>query len=298
MTRVARDLKYADTVHDLISRAANTPVRVFRPYRNVTPSQTIIEGRCKLMERERREQQVMEQQTGTADLTGRDAAILRITQTIAQFDVVTDGLRIRLSEPDGRIVAQANARTAGRPIRVQVAATTLTQAADDLAERLGRRILQAAAHWSARAWPDGDDASVPSRIPPGKRVPGPGLLTRIKSVPLATCAPQAAVAAMDLMDYPAHLFIDADTGHDAVVYRAGPTGYCLARLRPAPPRPANAIPLTVDPSPAPVLEPMQAIARLEESGLGHLFFTDPETGRGQLLYRRFDCRYALLKDSR
>jgi hypothetical protein len=104
---------------------------------------------------------VLEEPRSGTGPSGRDAAILRVAEAIAQFDVPVDGLRVRLSEIAGRLVAQANARAAGRQIRVQVAAATLGQAADDLAERLGRRILEAAACWSARTWPDTDDASVP-----------------------------------------------------------------------------------------------------------------------------------------
>jgi hypothetical protein len=228
---------------------------------------------------------------------GREAFLLRITQATARFDVAVDGLRVRLAEAGGRVVAQANARAARRAIRVQVAADTLDQAVEDLADRLGRRVLEAAACWSGRPWPDTDDASVPSRVPLGVRALGPQVPARIKTVSLQTCPPAVAVAVMDLMDYPAHLFIDADTGLDAIVHRAGPTGYRLTRLRPAPPPNPNTVPLTVDPLPAPVLPTARAIARLDESGLGHLLFADPDTGRGHLLYRRFDNRYALIEDA-
>jgi hypothetical protein len=231
-------------------------------------------------------------------LMGREAFLLRVTQAAARSGVATDGLRVRLSEAaDGRVVAQANARAARRAIRVQVAAGTLDQAVEDLADRLGRRVLEAAACWSGRPWPDTDDASVPSRLPRGGPALAPGLPARIKAAPLATCPPEVAVAVMDLMDYPAHLFVDAGTGLDAVVHRAGPTGYRLTRLRPAPPPAPNTVPLTVDPLPAPVLPVARAIARLDESGLGHLLFADPDTGRGQLLYRRFDDRYAIVRGS-
>ena len=221
--------------------------------------------------------------------------VTRVTETVARFDVTIAGLRVRLSRADGRFVFQANARAAHRPIRVQIAAADLAEATEDLTDRLGRRILEAAASWSPRPWPDTDDASVPSRVPPPARAAGPGLLARIKSVALVTCSPEAAATVMDLMDYPAHLFVDADTGMDAIVCRAGPTGYRLTRLRPAPPPARNAVALTVDPRPAPILVPEQAIARLDETGLGHLFFADPGTGRGQLVYRRFDTRYALVR---
>lgn len=250
--------------------------------------------------REQREARriVIQEQVGAATTAGWDDAVRRVTGSIAGCGVHLDGLRMRLTRADGRIVAQANARAAGRPVRVQVAAATPAEAADDLAERLSRRALEAAGRWSARPWPDADDASVPSRLPPAERVVGLALLTRIKPVALAECPPEVAATVMDLMDYPAHLFVDADTGLDAVVFRAGPSGYRLTRLRPAPPPAPNSIPLTVDPRPAPVLTPERAMARLDETGLGHLFFTDLDTGRGHLVYRRFDTRYALLKDGR
>ncbi len=240
---------------------------------------------------------MVEHDTGDVELTGRDRATLRITRAIAELDIAVDGLRIRLTETGGRVVAQVNARAARRPIRVQVAAATFDQATDDLAGRLTGRILEAAACWSPRPWPNGD-MSVPSRVPPGERALGPGLLTRIKPVPLAACPPEVAVSVMDLMDYPVHAFIDADTGLDAIVYRAGPAGYRLARLRPAPPPAPNVIPLTADPLPPPTVTPEQAITRLEDTGLGYLFFIGPDTGRGQLLYRRFDSRYGLLHGAR
>ncbi|NUR30619.1 MAG: hypothetical protein HOV83_33005, partial [Catenulispora sp.] len=167
-----------------------------------------------------------------------------------------------------------------------------------LAERLGRRILEAAACWSARPWPDGGDGLPDLSSPPPAERPGrPALLTRIKPVPLVRCPPEVAVTVMDLMDYPVHLFVDADTGLDAIVFRAGPTGYRLARQRPAPPPAPNTIPLTVSPLTVPVLDPERAVARLAGTGLRHLFFLDPATGRGQLVYRRFDGFYALLKAS-
>ena len=49
--------------------------------------------------------------------------------------------------------------------------------------------------------------------------------------------------------------------------------------------------------PAPVLRLADAVARLDATGLGHLFFADRETGRGRLLYRRFDHRYGLIADA-
>jgi len=105
-----------------------------------------------------------------------------------------------------------------------------------------------------------------------------------------------AATTMDLMDYRAHLFTDATTETDAVVYRAGPTGYRLLRLFPADVPLGAGVAIAVDPHPAPVLGLTDAVARLDTGKLGHLFFADRETGRGRLMYRRFDHRYGLIAD--
>ena len=99
---------------------------------------------------------------------------------------------------------------------------------------------------------------------------------------------------MDALDYQAHLFTGLDTGQDAIVYRAGPTGYRLARQAPGPTLRSADVPLTIHPHPAPVLPVEQAMARLGTANDDHLFFTDSTTGRGQLLYRRVDGHYGLV----
>jgi hypothetical protein len=238
-----------------------------------------------------------EQQWRPAEADGRDAAVVRAIRTVARFSGAADAIRVRLAESGGHAVAQVNARAAGQPIRVQVTAASLDQAVDELADRLARRILEAADRWSPRKWPghDGPDLRI---APPGSAATGLVRPARVKHVRLAVCSPETAVSVMDLMDYPVHLFVDAGTGLDAIVYRAGPTGYRLARLRPAPPPTPNPIPLAVDPRPAVPLPLEGAIARLDETGLGHLFFADSRTRRGQLLYRRYDTGYTLVGDSR
>lgn len=91
------------------------------------------------------------------------------------------------------------------------------------------------------------------------------------------------------MDYDAHLFTDAETSEDAVIYRAGQTGLRLARqrsMRP-PSTPVN-LPLTVNPRKTPTLTLPQAADRLAEGWLPFAFYTDHDSRRGNLLYRRYD----------
>lgn len=94
---------------------------------------------------------------------------------------------------------------------------------------------------------------------------------------------------MEHLDYNFHLFTDERTGHDCVVYRAGPTGYRLAHLTPVDaPEPDTVVPLTVSPYPAPRLTIREAVTRLNTTGQPFLFVADVESGRGRVLYHRHD----------
>jgi hypothetical protein len=100
---------------------------------------------------------------------------------------------------------------------------------------------------------------------------------------------------LDLMDYQFQLFTDLDTGQDSVVYRAGETGYRMAQLRPDPRRSwTTAVPMTISGQPAPRLGLPEAIERLNLTALPFLFFADVDSGRGRVLYRRYDGHYGLI----
>lgn len=206
-------------------------------------------------------------------------------------DHVPDGARLRITgsnDDSGPLLVQVNLHIGDTPARIQ----TLTHGHGDALPavlRLERQITALRAPWRPRPWPD------PTRRPLDS--PGPGEPARRKSAPLATVRPPAAAAVMDAMDYDAHLFTDADTGEDAVIYRAGPRGLRLARQHSVhPPRSATGGPgpLTINPRPAPILVETQAVARVCEHGLPFLFYTDPNSGRGRLLYRRYDADLTLI----
>jgi hypothetical protein len=113
--------------------------------------------------------------------------------------------------------------------------------------------------------------------------------------PRRSCQAASALAAMD---YDVYLYTDADTGEDAAIYRAGPTGLRVARQRSMRPAPTSGTPpLTVNSRRTPVLTPQEAAARLAEGWLPFLFFTDGHSGRGHLVYRRYDGGVGLLGPS-
>jgi hypothetical protein len=74
------------------------------------------------------------------------------------------------------------------------------------------------------------------------------------------------------------------------------TGYRLARLTPTGvPEPETAVPLTVSSQPAPRLTAGQAVAWLDLTGQPFLFYANAASGRGRLLYHRYDGHYGLVR---
>ncbi|SKY83021.1 putative regulatory protein [Mycobacteroides abscessus subsp. bolletii] len=162
--------------------------------------------------------------------------------------------------------------------------------AGDLSPLISRLWRQIAA--GPRRWPD------PERLP--LTAAADAVITRRKAVALQAITVREAITVLDAMNFEAYLFIDAETGEDALVYRAGPTGLRLARQRRVHPPggigtdTASAASVVVTPRQTPVLPQAQAAARVRMHGLPYLFYTDLASGRGQLLYTRYDGHVALL----
>ncbi|MGK8524716.1 sigma 54 modulation/S30EA ribosomal C-terminal domain-containing protein [Nocardia asteroides] len=201
--------------------------------------------------------------------------------------------RVRLSAPPDAakpMVVQAEVRHPEVVTRVQVTGPR-GFAVTFAAERLDRQLARLGTH-EPRTWPD------PAR-PPLARTGEPRPIVRRKGCALTTCTPAEAVAVLDAMDYDAHLFTDADTGEDAVVHwTAGGVRLIRQRATYPPvrsPEPVHgAAPIVVDAEPAARLNPGDAATLLCRSGFPFLFCTDPGSGRGGLLYRRYDGDLALV----
>jgi len=156
----------------------------------------------------------------------RDCARAMIGAVLAHHNRVAEAARLRLTGANcagGPVLVQVNLRVCGAPARVQVAGRSPARAVALGAARLQRQIRRPSTVWEPWPWPD------PERRPLG--VPGRGRIARLKTFPLQVGTPWQASAVMDAMDYDVHLFTDAETGEDAIVYRAGPTGVRLARQR-------------------------------------------------------------------
>ena len=199
-------------------------------------------------------------------------------------------------------IAQVNIDLNGRPIRAQAAGRTMREATDHACDRLRIRIGRAARNWAAIR--GGQPVAGPgewrhqsrsaSRLPYYPRPPEERVIMRHKSYALAHETPDEAVADAELLGYDFHLFIEKSTGEDSVIYRSG-DGYRLVLARPRTHRLGPIDPsITVCPAPAPRLSMAEAIARLEAAGQPFLFFVNAETGRGNLIYHRYDGHYGLI----
>ncbi|MEV0252424.1 sigma 54 modulation/S30EA ribosomal C-terminal domain-containing protein [Nocardia sp. NPDC050712] len=216
-----------------------------------------------------------------ADVTRAVRAIGRVLRR-HHLDVPA---RVRVTAPadvDQPTVVQANVRLHDTPARVQVTGPR-GFAVTFAVERLDRQIARLASNES-RAFPD------PAR-PPLARVTEPRPIVRRKTVSLLTGTPGEALAILDAMDYDAYLFLDQETGEEAIVHWNELLGVGVARQHStgeSEEQTVNSLPLSVDSEPAPQLTELDAAAWLCRTGLPYLFFTDADCGRGRLLYRRYD----------
>ncbi|MFH9352277.1 HPF/RaiA family ribosome-associated protein [Kitasatospora sp. NPDC017646] len=240
-----------------------------------------------------------------------DAADLARTKVLTLLDQVREpvlSVRIRLTRThnpatERPFVAQANLDVNGRAARAHVAAETMTEAIALLRERLALQLARLRRHWEARRgsvpkageheWRHGDEpAHRPDYFP---RPPEEREIIRHKSFSLAQESVDEAAFEMDTMDYDFHLFTEINTGEDSVLYRTAPTGYRLAQVHPHSDRLGPVVaPLTVSPTPAPRMDPAVARRRIDAFDQPFVFYTDESTGRGNVLYHRYDGHYGLI----
>jgi ribosome-associated translation inhibitor RaiA len=215
--------------------------------------------------------------------------------------------RVKLTEeasPAGSrpALAQANLDVDGHTVRAQVAAETIREAVDLLMDRLRQQLARANEHWEARRggrpkpgphqWRHGSE---PTHRPDHFARPiEEREVIRHKSFAVPWESVDEAVFEMESMDYDFHLFTDVASGQDSVVCRAGPTGYRLAQLAPRTEPGPVAVPLSVSELPAPVLSLAEAEELLDNTNVPFVFFAAEATGRGNVLYHRYDGHYGLI----
>src|SRR5690606_19084054 len=205
---------------------------------------------------------------------------------------------------DRPVLAQANIHLKGRMVRAQVAGHTGYEAIDRLRERLQERLRRFAMGWEARRgsmpsddpheWRRTEEPSEP--LPFFPRPIEEREIVRHKSFSPRRISPAEAVREMEQFDYNFHLFTDEQTSLDAVVYRMG-SEYLLQRVAERPETAIDIAPIRLNVKPAPRLTLDEARDRLELAGLPFVFFVEPGTGRGAVLYHRYDGHYGLITPS-
>jgi ribosome-associated translation inhibitor RaiA len=199
-------------------------------------------------------------------------------------------------------VAQATVDMNGRIVRAQAAEQTMRAAIGQMEARLRIRLDKAARNWAAlrgtipvseaREW---RHQSIPAHRP--AYFPRPSEEREVvlrASYASGPETPELAAAELDLLDCDFHLFVERSTGQDSVIYRTA-TGYRLALADPEGAR-LGPVPgsITVSKLPAPRLLFTAAVERMEAMELPFMFFVDPRTGRGRLIYHRYDGHYGLV----
>ena len=200
--------------------------------------------------------------------------------------------------------AEAELDVNGRMLHGRVDAATMPEAIDELAARLERqlrsfadrrtRLQQRSPELEPGEWHHTDWA--PPR-PPGSPLPVEDrAIVRREAYALGAADPLEALADLLDLDEDFKLFTDTRTGTEAVVHRRDDGRIGL--IYPPGVQPALAIHNGFVPETSPVAEPISlagAIAEMDARGHRFLFFVDAETGRGNVIYVRYDGNYGLIQ---
>ncbi|MGZ6793658.1 MAG: ribosome hibernation promotion factor [Mycobacteriales bacterium] len=199
-------------------------------------------------------------------------------------------------------LVQVNVDLQGRPVRVQVAAETVQEAVDEAYDRLRERLDRAAGDWEAirgrrtvpspRSWRH--DSLPAARTDFYPRPAEDREVLRHKAFVLTRMTVEEAAWDMALLGYDFHLFTEEGSGEDCVLHRDD-DGLRLSQVHPSPEQVTRGeVPFSVSSVPPPTLNVDGATERLDLSGWPFVFFVDARTGRGAVLYHRYDGHLGLI----
>jgi ribosomal subunit interface protein len=200
-------------------------------------------------------------------------------------------------------VVEASLDIDGRPVRSQVAAPTMREAIDLLESRLQRRLAHLAdrarsrqlRHRDARPgeWRHGDP---PTQRPEYfDRPPEEREIVRHKTVALAAESPDEAAFDLELLDHDFLLFRNAETAEDNVIHRLPGRGYALIEPTKHADRLESCVgPITSSPQVPGRMSLADSTGLLDLGAEPFVFFIDSRSGRGNVVYRRYDGHYGLV----
>ncbi|MGO8871661.1 MAG: sigma 54 modulation/S30EA ribosomal C-terminal domain-containing protein [Acidimicrobiales bacterium] len=250
---------------------------------------------------------------GAVDEDAKATAQVAVHRMVEELEEPVLFARLKLAfEPDParrrRAVAQASLDVDGDLVRAHVAAHTMPEAIDLLVYRLRDRLDHRATYGKfvrhrdpvpePGEWRHGDLHTI--RPAYFDRPAEDRQLVRHKTFALGELFPDEAVFDMEQFDYDFYLFCDLASGADSMMERLEDGSYRLTRVVPSDTVPSDTdlVPtverVVVSAVPPPTLTLEQAVERLDSGGEPHVFFADAASGRGSVLYRRYDGHYGLI----
>ncbi len=249
---------------------------------------------------------VIEGQVGDAARTRATEMVSALTELSPRPVIFT---RVKLQHspsrpPNERCMAQGTLDVSGALLRAQVVAPGMIEAINLLETRLQRRVRDLADRREAAnarppsagsgTWRHGDlRNSQPGYFP---RPATEREIVRRKTWAGDRLSVTDALFDLYALDHRFFLFTDEVDGVDSIVFEA-PGGLRLRRLTGGAP-PAEEIaelPVEVVETPAPLMETDDAVQRLDTSEEPFVFYHDNGTGRGCVLYRRYDGHYGVIE---
>lgn len=219
-------------------------------------------------------------------------------------------VRLALQLADGELQQPATAQVTvdvdGDLVRARASAATVFDAVivvqrrlrDQLEHRARRRqtLHHASGLPSVGEWRHGDLAA--QRAPYFDRPVEERQLVRRKTFAFAEMTPDEAAFDLEQLDLDFYLFSDLDSGQDALIRRDDTSGYRVTLLDPAD-RPSDwgtstASPVTLDEQVPTTSTIDEALATLDAGHLPFVFFAEEASGRGNVVYRRYDGHYGLI----
>jgi ribosome-associated translation inhibitor RaiA len=227
--------------------------------------------------------------------------LARIAEPVLSARVkLTKALDPALERP---AIAQVTVDIDGDIVRAHIGAHEMYEAIDLLRARLRDKLEHRAQHRQALRhrpaasppgeWRHGD----PPAERPGyfDRPPEERELVRRKIQVTDELTPDEAAFDMEQLDFDFYLFRDLASGKDAALERLSDGSYLMTRVRPTSiDTGPTSVALEIAERPASQLRLDQAIERITAGGERFVFFENAATGRGNVVYHRYDGHYGLI----
>jgi ribosome-associated translation inhibitor RaiA len=231
---------------------------------------------------------------GSKDVRYAQRKVAHVTELIDEPVVFARVKLTAAADParDLPTMAEAVLEINGQVVRAHVAGHIMSEAVDLLADRLRRQLdvrkqrrlavrKRGPASRDPGEWRHGDPlAHRPTFFP---RPVEDRQVVRHKAYALHPLTPAQAQEEMLRLDYDFHLFTDALSGEDSLVFRLPDGGTEVWSL--------------TSPQPAPVMDESKAAERLDLTGERFLLYRDADGGRAAVMYRRYDGHYGVITPS-